>query len=52
MAHVVHEVLADEEAQQQMRLEGIRQASRFSWDKAADETVAVYESALDAVVES
>jgi glycosyltransferase involved in cell wall biosynthesis len=48
IAHVMHEVLADEAVQQEMREEGMKQASRFSWEKAADETLAVYEAALDA----
>ena len=48
MVQVIHEVLADEAVQQQMREDGMKQASRFSWEKVADETLAVYEAALDA----
>jgi len=51
MAQVLHEVLADEAVQEEMRVEGIRQASRFSWEKTADETLAVYETTLKAGVD-
>lgn len=44
MAGVIHQVLADEERQAEMRARGLAQAARFSWSRAAEETMAVYEN--------
>jgi glycosyltransferase involved in cell wall biosynthesis len=48
MAEAVHEVLADEALQGEMREQGFRQASRFSWETVAEETMAVYRTARKA----
>jgi glycosyltransferase involved in cell wall biosynthesis len=44
MAGVMHQVLADEERQAEMRAHGLARAARFSWSRAAEETMAVYEN--------
>ena len=46
IAGVIHEVWADKALQDEMREKGLVQAARFSWDRAAEETWAVYESIL------
>jgi glycosyltransferase involved in cell wall biosynthesis len=48
MAKTMHKVLMDEALQQEMRQEGLRQASRFSWAKAAEETMGVYRAVQQA----
>jgi glycosyltransferase involved in cell wall biosynthesis len=35
-------VLTDEELRQEMIEKGLRQAARFSWDRAASETLEIY----------
>lgn len=42
MAEVMHQVLEDKESQEEMRARGLAQAARFSWSRAAEETMAVY----------
>jgi glycosyltransferase involved in cell wall biosynthesis len=42
MAQVMHEVLANEALRIEMREQGLRQAKRFSWERVARETMAVY----------
>lgn len=42
----VARVLQDEDLEGRLRREGLRQAGLFTWDRAAAETVAVYESIL------
>ena len=37
-------VLADEDLREEMRIKGLAQAARFSWERAAQETLAVYGS--------
>jgi len=46
MAQVMYEVLADEALRAEMRERGLRQARRFSWDRAAEETMAVYDALI------
>jgi glycosyltransferase involved in cell wall biosynthesis len=40
-------VLTDSELRQEMRDKGLRQAERFSWERAARETLAIYRLALE-----
>lgn len=44
MAGVIGEVWWDADLRRKMRQQGFVQASRFSWDRAAEETLCVYES--------
>jgi len=44
-ASITH-VLRDESLREEMRTRGLTQASRFSWEKMAKETMAVYEGVL------
>lgn len=46
MAAVIGRILADEDEYQARRERGLQQAQRFSWQRAAQETLAVYESLL------
>jgi glycosyltransferase involved in cell wall biosynthesis len=46
LAEAMNQVLADEALRQSMRERGLSRASRFSWAKAARETVGVYRRAL------
>jgi glycosyltransferase involved in cell wall biosynthesis len=46
MAGVIHQVWSDEPLRDRMREMGLVQAAKFSWDKAAEQTWAVYESIL------
>ena len=41
-------VLNDPEARREMREKGLRQAARFSWERAATETAAIYRRAVEA----
>jgi len=43
MAEVIRAVWTDADLRQEMRLKGLVQAARFSWERAAEETLAVYE---------
>ncbi len=45
MAAAIRKVWLDGELRAQMRDLGLRQAARFSWERAANETLAVYEQA-------
>ncbi len=42
IAQAIHEVLVDEVLQEEMRERGVEQAKRFSWERAAQETMALY----------
>ncbi|RMF30651.1 MAG: glycosyltransferase family 1 protein, partial [Chloroflexi bacterium] len=42
MAAVIGAVWQDDDAQAAMREQGLAQAARFSWERAAEETMAVY----------
>ncbi len=44
IAAAIERVLADRALREKMRAKGIQQAARFSWARAARETLAVYES--------
>ncbi len=46
MAHAVQRVLADKTRQEAMSRLGLEQAGRFSWQRAADETWALYQSLI------
>lgn len=46
MAEAIRTVWSDSALQADMRRRGLRQAARFSWDRAAAETCAVYDSLL------
>lgn len=46
MTAVLAQVLADAELRAEMRAAGLEQAARFSWERAARETMAVYERVL------
>ena len=46
MAGAIHEVWIDEPQRGEMSEKGLAQAARFSWDRAAEQTWAVYESIL------
>jgi len=46
MSEAIGEVWSDELLQREMREKGLVQAARFSWERAAEETWAVYESIL------
>lgn len=47
IAAAIRKVWLDEELRAQMRERGLKQAARFSWERAADETLAVYEQARE-----
>jgi glycosyltransferase involved in cell wall biosynthesis len=42
-AQAMREVLLDEGRRQELRERGLEQAAKFSWQKTAEETLAVYE---------
>jgi glycosyltransferase involved in cell wall biosynthesis len=46
MSATLLEVAADEDLQEQMRQAGLAQAARFSWDRTARETYALYERVI------
>jgi len=46
MAEVMHQVLNDEERREEMRARGLAQAAQFSWSRAAEETMAVYQQLI------
>jgi glycosyltransferase involved in cell wall biosynthesis len=46
-AEALDAVLADEELQAQMREKGLKQADKFSWERAVQETIAAYGKALE-----
>jgi len=46
IAAAIREVWGDAERRQGMRARGLAQAARFSWERAARETLAVYEGLL------
>jgi glycosyltransferase involved in cell wall biosynthesis len=48
MASAIREVLEDEDLRAEMRRRGLSQVSRFSWERAADETLALYKRVLGA----
>ncbi|HEX9077141.1 MAG TPA: glycosyltransferase family 1 protein [Anaerolineae bacterium] len=46
MAAAIERVITDEAARDELRARGIAQAAKFSWERAARETLAVYERVL------
>ncbi len=46
MAHQIGRVLSENELADDMRKKGLAQAARFSWERTADETLAVYRQVL------
>jgi glycosyltransferase involved in cell wall biosynthesis len=46
MARAISEVWTNAELRSEMRHRGLRQAAKFSWQRAANETLAVYDSVL------
>ncbi len=44
LANAISEVLENRTLSEEMRRKGVKQASRFSWERAAAETIAVYRS--------
>jgi glycosyltransferase involved in cell wall biosynthesis len=46
MAETIRSVWTDADLRDEMRLLGLTQASKFSWERAAQETMAVYERIL------
>ncbi|MBI3950169.1 MAG: glycosyltransferase family 4 protein [Acidobacteria bacterium] len=46
IAEVIHHILTDENLRQQLIEKGRRRAQQFSWEKAADEVIAVYQRVL------
>ena len=46
MTNVIGEVLADDQLRAQMALAGPGRAARFSWERAARETIAVYQQVM------
>lgn len=46
MTAILRQVLADEELRVEMREAGLEQATRFSWQRAARETMGVYEKVM------
>jgi glycosyltransferase involved in cell wall biosynthesis len=46
MRHVLGTVATDEGLRQEMRLAGLAQAARFSWERTACETLALYEQVI------
>ncbi|MCG2769436.1 MAG: glycosyltransferase family 1 protein, partial [Anaerolineae bacterium] len=47
MSASITRVLRDESLREEMRSRGLAQASRFSWKRAARETMEVYDRVLD-----
>ena len=47
LATAMSRVLADETLRQEMRQKGLAQAARFSWERTARETLAVYRQVAD-----
>jgi glycosyltransferase involved in cell wall biosynthesis len=47
MAEAIRAVWTAGELRAEMRRQGLAQAARFSWERAAEETLAVYDSVLD-----
>ena len=47
MAAVIGTIWTDSEMRAEMKQDGLAQAARFSWDRAAQETQKVYETVLD-----
>ena len=46
LAHTMHLILTQPDLQQTMRARGLQQATQFRWDKAAQETIMVYQKVL------
>ncbi|MDM8529425.1 glycosyltransferase family 1 protein [Anaerolineales bacterium HSG24] len=46
LAHTMHLILTQPDLQQTMRARGLQQAAQFRWDKAAQETVAIYQKTI------
>ncbi|MFW6067978.1 MAG: glycosyltransferase family 4 protein [Chloroflexota bacterium] len=47
MANVIERLLNDDEERRERRHEGLQQAAKFSWQRAARETMGVYEHVLE-----
>ena len=47
LAAALRRLLADPELQQELRVKGQAQAARFSWEWAAQQTLALYRACLD-----
>jgi glycosyltransferase involved in cell wall biosynthesis len=47
IAQALARALMDEALRSQMRAKGLAQAARFTWEKAAHETLAVYRAEVD-----
>jgi glycosyltransferase involved in cell wall biosynthesis len=47
MADAIRDVWTDVDLRQEMRQRGLQQAARFSWERAANQTLAVYQRVLD-----
>ncbi len=47
-ARAIEQVLEDAELRNDLRQRGLRQAARFTWDRTARETIAVYEKVVSA----
>ena len=43
MSKALDHVLSSKKLQQQMRSNGLQNAARYSWDKAAQETIQIFE---------
>jgi len=46
MGRIMYKVLTDEALQAEMRKRGFEQAERFSWQRMAEETMAVYRAVI------
>lgn len=49
MTEAMYEVLSDDSLQEELRHKGLERASQFTWERAAKETVAVYEKRFNTV---
>jgi glycosyltransferase involved in cell wall biosynthesis len=47
MAAVIHRLLSDRDEHQHRRQLGLEQAAKFSWQRAAQETIAIYDQLLE-----
>jgi len=48
MARVIHQLLGDQALRREMSAKGREQATRFTWERTAGETLAAYKNALRA----
>lgn len=47
LCHAILELYQDEDRRQMLRVKGLQQASRFSWQRCVAETIAIYRCAVD-----